>query len=43
MLLITEHIETVNYITEDAENGQKNHFIEGIFMQEEKKNRNGRM
>ena len=43
MLLITEHIETVNYITEDAENGQKNHFIEGIFMQAEQKNKNGRM
>ena len=38
MLLFTEHVEDVNYITEANED-----FIEGIFMQSEKKNRNGRV
>jgi len=42
MFLITEHVEDVEFITEDN-NGVKNYFIEGIFMQSEKKNRNGRV
>ena len=41
MLLITETTEDVNFLTEDK-NGVKQYFIEGIFMQAEKKNRNGR-
>ncbi len=43
MLLITETNHDVNLITEGTEGGSKNYFIEGIFMQSEKKNRNGRV
>ena len=43
MLLFTEHVEDVNYITEANEDGTKEYFIEGIFMQSEQKNRNGRV
>jgi len=43
MKLITEHLEdNLNYITEEK-NGKKNTVIEGIFMQAESKNRNGRI
>ena len=42
MKLITEHIEDVNYITEEK-NGKKSSFIEGVYMQAEQKNRNGRI
>ena len=43
MKLITEHLEEgPNYITEEK-NGKKNTIIEGIFMQAESKNRNGRV
>jgi hypothetical protein len=42
MKLILEHIENVKYLVEERD-GQKHHFIEGVFMQSEKKNRNGRM
>jgi hypothetical protein len=43
MKLITEINEEVKFITEDVEDGKKNMFIEGIFMQAEQQNRNGRM
>ena len=43
MKLITEVYETIEYISEANENGEKEYFIEGIFMQANKKNRNGRM
>lgn len=43
MKLITEVVEDVKYITETKEDGKKNLFIEGIFMQGGIKNRNGRM
>jgi len=44
MLLITETTEDVKFIVEsNEETGKKSHFIEGIFMQSETKNRNGRM
>jgi len=43
MKLITEQIEDVKYITEKREDGKKNFYIEGIFMQGGIKNRNGRM
>jgi hypothetical protein len=44
MKLITEINEQVNIITEESEiGGGKNFYIEGIFMQAEQKNRNGRM
>jgi hypothetical protein len=42
MKLISEQIEEVNFISEEVE-GKKNYFIEGIFLQGEIKNRNGRM
>ena len=43
MKLITEHLDTLEYITEAKDNGEKNVFIEGIFMQAEQKNRNNRI
>jgi len=43
MKLITEHLESVEYITEAKDNGEKNVFIEGVFMQAEKQNRNNRI
>jgi hypothetical protein len=43
MKLITELVEDVKYVTEATENGKKNLYIEGIYMQAEKPNRNGRM
>lgn len=42
MKLITETVQDVNVLTEEK-NGQKSYFIEGVFMQAETKNRNGRM
>ena len=44
MKLITEMIESdVQFITEAKEDGGKNYFIEGVFMQGNIKNRNGRL
>lgn len=44
MNLITEYNEdSVEVITEAKEDGKKNYFIEGIFMQGDIKNRNGRI
>ena len=43
MKLNTEHLESVNYITEANGKGEKDVFIEGIFMQAEKENRNKRI
>ena len=43
MKLITEITEDVQLVVEANENGEKRHHIEGIFMQAEQKNRNGRM
>ena len=42
MKLITEEIEQVEVIVEER-NGKKNLYIEGVFLQGEIKNRNGRM
>lgn len=42
MLLITEHLEDVQYITESV-GGKKNSFIEGVYMQADKPNRNKRI
>lgn len=42
MKLIAEEIQNVKYLTEDV-NGKKEHFIQGIFLQSEVKNRNGRV
>ena len=42
MKLIAEEITTVDFLTEATEDGKKNYFIEGIFLQAELQNRNGR-
>jgi len=42
MRLIAEEITNVDFLCEEKE-GKKNYFIEGIFLQAELKNRNGRM
>ena len=42
MKLIAEEVLDVKYLVEEK-NGKKEHFISGIFMQAEKKNRNGRV
>ena len=43
MKLITEEIQDVQYLVESDGKGGKNHFIQGIFMQAEKQNKNGRV
>lgn len=43
MKLITEVTEDVKYIAEEGSEGKKSLFIEGIFLQGNIKNRNGRM
>jgi hypothetical protein len=43
MKLITELVEQIEYITEARESGEKEHYIHGIFLQADKKNRNGRI
>ena len=43
MKLIREEIETAKVTITEGKNGRKNHFIEGVFLQGEIKNRNGRM
>jgi hypothetical protein len=43
MKLITEHLDQLEYITEAKDNGEKNVFIRGVFMQAEQENRNNRI
>ena len=43
MKLITEMNQDIKFLTEKKEDGTKSVYIEGIFMQAEKPNRNGRM
>ena len=45
MKLITEMMDDscIEFITEQGANGQKSHYIKGVFMQAEQKNRNGRV
>jgi len=43
MKLICEQIENVRYIVEAKESGKKDFYIEGIFMQADIQNRNGRI
>lgn len=43
MKLIAEQVLDVRYLVEENGKGGKDHFIEGIFMQAERKNRNGRV
>ena len=42
MKLIAEYTENINFLTEEK-NGRKKYIIEGVFMQADKKNRNGRI
>jgi hypothetical protein len=42
MKLIRESVEDIQYLTEDAD-GNKNYYIEGVFMQAEKGNKNKRI
>lgn len=42
-LLIKDIVEEVHCLTESTEKGEKNYFIEGIIMQGDIKNRNGRI
>lgn len=43
MKLITEMVDDISCISEAAENGKKKYFIEGVFMQSNTVNRNGRV
>jgi Prohead core protein serine protease len=43
MKLITELFEDLQYISEAKETGEKDHYIHGIFLQANRKNRNGRI
>jgi hypothetical protein len=43
MKLFTELVEEVKYLVEDKGNGKKDYYIEGIFLQGDIKNRNGRV
>ena len=44
MKLITEMTENIEFLVETNEDtGKKNHFIQGVFMQAEQKNKNGRV
>lgn len=43
MKLITETTEEFNVLTEEKDNGKKTYFIEGVFLQSEMKNHNGRV
>ena len=43
MKLIAEYTENNLQVITEEKNGQKKYSIEGVFMQAEKKNRNGRV
>ena len=43
MYLITEHLEDLQYTITEGKNGVKETYIEGVFMQAEKENRNKRI
>ena len=43
MKLISEEAHDIEFLTEASKDGSKNYFIEGVFMQAETKNRNGRI
>ena len=43
MRLIAEELTEVKFLTEETKSGKKNYFIEGIFLQSELANKNGRM
>ena len=41
--LIKESVNEVKYLKEEAEGGKKSYYLEGIYMQAEKANQNGRI
>jgi len=43
MKLISEHLDRIEFITEDDAEGKKNYKIRGVFMEADVKNRNNRM
>ena len=43
MKLISEHLDSIEFITEDDGDGKKNYKIRGVFMEADVKNRNNRM
>ena len=43
MKLISEHLDNIEFITEDDSEGKKNYKIRGVFMEADVKNRNNRM
>ena len=43
MKLISEHVDSIEYLIEEKDGVNKNYRIKGVFMQAEMKNRNGRM
>ena len=43
MKLISEHLDSIEFITEDDGDGKKNYKIRGVFMEADIKNRNNRM
>ena len=43
MKLIREEIESVKFLVETTQSGKKSLYIEGVFLQGNIKNRNGRM
>ena len=43
MKLISEHLDDIEFITEDDAEGKKNYRIKGVFMEADVKNRNNRM
>ena len=43
MKLISEHLDQIEFITEDDSEGKKNYKIKGVFMEADVKNRNNRM
>ena len=43
MKLISEHLDNIEFITEDDAEGKKNYRIKGVFMEADVKNRNNRM
>ena len=43
MKLISEHLDSIEFITEDDGDGKKNYKIKGVFMEADIKNRNNRM
>ena len=42
MRLIAEEISQADFLIEDSKDGKKNYYIEGVFLQAELQNKNGR-